>query len=107
MIPSLVASAVGATAFFVLSQEYFGSLYTFPDYAPRVTDLAWAAPLGLLGALAGAIFILAIRTLRKLLAPLQSRLIVRCLLGGLILGIAAALLPLALFSGEAQTHVLI
>lgn len=107
LIPSLVASAVGTVAFLVLSQEYFGSLYTFPDYAPRVTDLAWAVPLGLLGALAGAIFILAIRTLRKLLAPLRSRLIVRGLLGGLILGIAGALLPLILFSGEQQTHVLI
>lgn len=98
---------MGTVAFLVLSQEYFGSLYTFPDYAPRVTDLAWAVPLGLLGALAGAIFILAIRTLRKLLAPLRSRLIVRGLLGGLILGIAGALLPLILFSGEQQTHVLI
>ncbi|MFZ2362206.1 MAG: chloride channel protein [Anaerolineae bacterium] len=107
LIPSLVASAVGTVAFLVLSQEYFGSLYTFPDYAPRVTDLAWAVPLGLLGALAGAIFILAIRTLRRLLAPLRSRLIVRGLLGGLILGIAGALLPLVLFSGEQQTHVLI
>ena len=107
LFPSLVASAVGTTVFVVLSQQYFGSLYTFPDYAPRVTDLFWAVPLGLLGALAGAIFILAIRWLRKLLAPLRSRLIVRGLIGGLVLGLVGALAPLILFSGEEQANTLI
>jgi H+/Cl- antiporter ClcA len=66
-----------------------------------------AVPLGLVGALAGAIFILAIAWLRKVMQPLRQHVILRGAICGLILGIAGALLPLILFSGEEQTKVLI
>ncbi len=107
LFPSLVASAVAATAFVLLSGSYFGALYVFPQYQPRLTDLLLAVPLGLTGALAGAIFILAVARLRKLMQPLHDRLILRGLIGGVGLGLAGALLPLVLFSGEEQTTVLI
>ncbi len=107
LFPSLAASAVATTAFVLLSSSYFGAVYTFPDYHPRVADLLLAVPLGLTGALAGAIFIVALRWLRKIMQPLQKHLIVRGLIGGVGLGVAGALLPLVLFSGEEQTTVLI
>ncbi len=64
-------------------------------------------PLGLVGALAGAIFIVTFQQLRKWMRPLSNHLIVRGLIGGLGLGLAGALLPLTLFSGEAETAELI
>lgn len=107
LFPSLVASAVATTVFVLLSGQYFGNLYSFPEYQPRVTDLLLAVPLGLAGALVGAIFILAVRWLSKLVAPLSNRVILRGLIGGLVLGLVGALLPLVLFSGEEQTTILI
>ena len=107
LFPSLVASACATIVFVVLSGSYFGSLYVFPAYEPRITDLLLAVPLGLLGALAGALFIVLFKQLRKLMLPLKSHLILRGFIGGLGLGIAGALLPLILFSGEAETAELI
>ena len=107
MFPSLVASAVATTVFIMLTGQYFGMLYTLPAYTLNVIDLFLAVPLGLAGALVGAIFILAIRGLSKLVAPLNKRVIVRGLIGGLVLGLVGALVPLVLFSGEEQTNTLI
>jgi len=107
LFPSLVSSAFATVAFVLLSGSFFGVLYRFPDYQPRLTDLLLAVPLGLLGALAGAIFMIAFRQLRNAMRPLSRHLIVRGLIGGLGLGLAGALLPLTLFSGEAETAELI
>jgi H+/Cl- antiporter ClcA len=107
LFPSLVSSAFATTAFVLLSGAFFGTLYKFPAYTPHVTDLLLAVPLGLTGALAGAIFILAVAWLRKVMQPLGNHLILRGLIGGLGLGIAGAVLPLVLFSGEEQTATLV
>jgi H+/Cl- antiporter ClcA len=107
IFPSLVASAVATTVFLGLTNELFGALYTFPTYQARVTDLLLAVPLGLVGALAGVVFMLAFQWLRKLMAPLQRHLILRGLIGGVGLGLAGAWMPLVLFSGEQQTQTLI
>ena len=107
LFPSLVAAAVSTTTFVLLSGAFFGSLYVFPEYTPHLTDLLLAVPLGLMGAAAGAVFILLFRVLRKLMEPMRKHVILRGLLGGLGLGIAGAFFPLVLFSGEEQTHTLI
>lgn len=107
LFPSLVASAVATVVFVSLSGDYFGNLYVFPAYTPHVKDLLLAVPLSLLGALAGAIFIVTFKYLRRMLRPLQQHLVVRGLLGGVALGVVGALLPLTLFSGEEQTATLI
>jgi H+/Cl- antiporter ClcA len=107
LFPSLVASAFATTAFVLLSGQFFGGQYAFAEYQPRLADLLLAVPLGLAGALAGAIFIVSLRWLRRIMRSLNQHLIARGLLGGLFLGVAGALLPLTLFSGEEQTVVLI
>lgn len=107
LFPSLVASAFATIAFVLLTGSYFGTLYSFPDYHARFTDLLLAVPLGLLGGLAGALFILVFRKLRQIMQPLRKHVIVRGFIGGLGLGIAGALLPLVLFSGEAETFEVI
>jgi H+/Cl- antiporter ClcA len=107
LFPSLVSSACATIAFVVLTGSFFGTLYAFPEYQPRLVDLLLAVPLGLLGALAGGLFIVLFKRLRQIMLPLKTHLILRGLIGGLGLGLAGALLPLTLFSGEAETAVLI
>ena len=107
LFPSLVSSSFATVAFVMMSGSFFGTLYAFPNYQPRFTDLLLAVPLGLIGALAGAIFIVVFKQLRKIMQPLNKHLIVRGLIGGLGLGLAGALLPLTLFSGEAETSEII
>jgi H+/Cl- antiporter ClcA len=107
LFPSLVASGVATVVFVWLSGSFFGTLYSFPDYVPGLRDLLFAAPLGLLGGLAGAIFVTAFNVLRRAMLPLKGRVVLRGLIGGLALGLAGAILPLILFSGEAETVHLI
>jgi H+/Cl- antiporter ClcA len=107
LFPSLLSSAVATTVFVMLSGALFGSLYTFPDYTARVSDLFYAAPLGLIGGIVGLFFMVLLKRLQVLFQPLKSHLVLRGLLGGLGMGIIGALLPLTLFSGEAETHDLI
>ncbi len=66
-----------------------------------------AVPFSLVGSLAGLLFMLTLKWLRKLIQPLNKRLVLRGLVGGLGMGIVGALLPLTLFSGEEQTVELI
>jgi H+/Cl- antiporter ClcA len=90
-----------------MSGHFFARLYTFPDYVPRVIDLLQAVPLSLIGGVAGLLFMLLFRWLRKLMQPLQGHVVLRGLIGGLGMGIIGALLPLTLFSGEAETLELV
>ncbi len=107
LFPSLVSSSFATVAFVLLTGGFFGVLYRFPDYQPLLRDLLWAVPLGLLGALAGAIFIVGFDYLVKLMRPLKKHLVIRGLIGGFGLGLAGAVLPLTLFSGETETATLI
>ena len=70
-------------------------------------DLLIAVPLALIGGLAGLIFTLMFKALRKLMQPMKNHLVLRGLIGGIGMGIIGALLPLTLFSGEEQTVELI
>jgi H+/Cl- antiporter ClcA len=107
LFPSLLASAVAVVVFVLLSGTFFETLYQFPAYAPRVVDLLYAVPLGLIGGLVGLLFMLSLKRLQGLLQPMKAHVVLRGLLGGLAMGIIGALLPLTLFSGEEQTADLI
>lgn len=107
LFPSLVASAVATVIFVALTGSFFGTLYVFPAYVPTLSDLLWAAPLGLIGGLVGVILFVVLRRLQAWMLPLKHHLVVRGLIGGVGLGIVAAFLPQVLFSGEEQTAELI
>jgi len=102
-----LSSAVATVVFVLLSGEFFETLYRFPAYAPRLVDLAFAAPLGFVGGVAGILFMLSLKRLKQLFLPLKDRLVWRGVIGGLGMGIIGALLPLTLFSGESETTDLI
>jgi H+/Cl- antiporter ClcA len=107
LFPSLLASAVSTVVFVLLSGSFFETLYKFPAYTPRLVDLVYAVPLGLIGGVVGALFILLLAWLRGLFQKLKEHVVLRGLLGGLGMGIIGALLPLTLFSGESETIDLI
>jgi H+/Cl- antiporter ClcA len=107
LFPSLLASAVATVVFVLLSGTFFETLYKFPAYAPRLADLVYAAPLGLIGGVVGLLFMLSLSRLQRLFQPMKGRVVLRGLLGGLGMGLIGALLPLTLFSGESQTGDLI
>jgi H+/Cl- antiporter ClcA len=107
LFPSLLASSVATVAFVALTGVFFDTLYTFPAYIPHMVDLLWAVPFSLIGGATGLFFMLVFRGLRQLMQPLKGHLVLRGLIGGLGMGIIGALLPLTLFSGEAETSELI
>lgn len=107
LFPSLLASAVATVVFVMLTGGFFETLYQFPDYAPRLVDLFFAVPLGLLGGVVGVLFMFSLRRLQALFQPLKTRVVLRGLIGGVGLGIIGALLPLTLFSGESESLELI
>ena len=91
LFPSLLASAVATVVFVLLSGAFFETLYQFPDYAPRLMDLMYAAPLGLIGGVVGLLFMLSLRRLQQLFQPMKAHVVLRGLLGGLGMGIIGAL----------------
>ena len=107
LFPSLLASAVATVVFVLLSGTFFETLYSFPKYTPRLVDMFYAVPLGLVGGLVGVLFMLSLKRLQRLFQPMKEHLVLRGLVGGLGMGIIGALLPLTLFSGEAETADLI
>ena len=107
LFPSLLASAVATVVFVFLSGHFFETLYSFPKYTPQLVDMFYAVPLALIGGAVGALFMLSLRGLQRFFQPMKERLVLRGLIGGLGMGIIGALLPLTLFSGEAETSDLI
>jgi H+/Cl- antiporter ClcA len=107
LFPSLLASAVATVVFVLLAGSFNETVYVFPGYTPRLVDLLYAAPLGLIGGAVGLLFMIALRRLQGLFQPMKAHVVMRGLLGGLGMGLIGALLPLTLFSGEAETADLI
>ncbi|HSN78343.1 MAG TPA: chloride channel protein [Anaerolineae bacterium] len=107
LFPSLLASAVATVVFVLLSGSFFETLYQFPAYTPQLADLLYAVPLGLIGGVAGLLFMLSLKRLQRLFQPMKQHVVLRGVVGGLGMGIIGALLPLTLFSGEEGTSDLI
>jgi H+/Cl- antiporter ClcA len=110
LIPGIVAAAAGIAAYMFFGGEFLSPIITFSDPYEQVhlIDLVYAIPLGLLGGLAGLLYIAMYQGLRRtLLIPLAGRPVIRGLIGGLGLGIVGAVLPITLFSGEGQIEGLI
>jgi H+/Cl- antiporter ClcA len=107
LFPSLLASAVSTVVFVLLSGVFFETLYVFPAYTPRLVHMIYAVPLGLLGGMVGVLFMVFLQRLQIFFLRMKGHVVMRGLLGGLGMGIIGALLPLTLFSGEAETAELI
>ena len=72
LFPSLLASAVATVVFVLLSGSFFETLYKFPAYTPRLVDLFYAVPLGLIGGAVGLLFMLSLKRLQQLFQPMKA-----------------------------------
>jgi H+/Cl- antiporter ClcA len=107
LFPSLLASAGAMVVFYLLAGDFFGPLFSFPDYTPTLKDLLLAVPLSLVGGLAGIVFMLMLNRLQGVMQRFKDKLVLRGLIGGLGMGIIGALLPLTLFAGDNQVEELV
>ena len=69
--------------------------------------ILWTVPLILAGILAGWLFFVFEALCRTLAKPLEKAVVLRCALGGLLLGLLGTVLPLTMFSGEHQIAVVL
>jgi H+/Cl- antiporter ClcA len=108
ILPSIVAATAGLAVYFLLSGSFLGNMFTLPAYEEfRNIDLLYAVGLGVLGGACGIFFIILYKKMRGIFEPLEHQPVLLGLIGGLGLGIAGILLPLALFMGSEQLQVLI
>ncbi len=102
LIPNLIAATFGFFVFFAIAGVGFLELFKVPEYTPEIWHFAVAIPLGVVAALIAALLGLTIRTLKRVLAPLDHRIVLRATLGGAVLGLVAFLIPLTIGSGKEQ-----
>ena len=105
----LFAAALGGglVAFRLLAGDVFnGHVLETAVYQFQPVDLLWAIPVGLAGAMGGLFF----NKMQIILPPLTRRLnskpVLRSLSGGVVLGGAASIFPLILFSGQHELQPL-
>ncbi len=100
----LVAACSSFGAFWILG-KLFGSgsgIYSFGFEKIRLTDVWYVIPFSLIGIIGGLLY-LASHKLAKLIAKkFKKYVLIRCVVGGVILGVMGTLLPLTMFSGEHQ-----
>lgn len=61
----------------------------------------------IIGIVLGNIYSISHIVISKIFKPLKNTIVIRCIIGGLALGICGLLLPLAMFSGEEQVSIII
>jgi H+/Cl- antiporter ClcA len=103
LIPGLIAAAFGYGVYFALLQTTYLGIYSFPSYAsPRVIDLGFALLVGVIAGVIGILFKVIFGVMHLVFARLNTRPVVRAIIGGVIIGLIGSFLPLTLYSGQNQ-----
>ena len=100
----LVAACSSFGVFWMLG-KFFGSgsgIYSFGFEKIKLIDVWYVIPFSLIGII-GGLFYLASHKVAKLIGEkFKKYVLIRCVVGGVILGVMGTLLPLTMFSGEHQ-----
>lgn len=108
ILPAVVASCAGYTIFVAITQLGIGPTWHFPQYGvDSLFDFTEAIGYGVVGAIAGWLFIAIFRSCDRLLALLPNPIYWRTTVAGLGLGCLAVLFPLTRFFGEHQLETII
>lgn len=97
-----LAASIGFSLFYWVGGDSFSTLLGLvqpPTYHLRVWDIALGILFGILSVPVAVIFLLMAKSLARLVAPLNSRPIIRGTVGGLLLGLLGMALPITLFLG--------
>lgn len=107
ILPAIVSSCASYVVFIVITHLELAPTWNFPQYQlDNIDDFAIAILYGVLGALAGWLFILIFRFCDRLFA-IPAPVYLRTTLAGLGLGILAALFPLTRYYGHHELNSVI
>lgn len=98
-----LAAAVGFGLFYWIGGNTFSPLLGLvqpPAYDLRIWDIGLGIGFGVVALPVAILFLVFVKLLRRLVAPLNSQPILRGTLGGLLLGLLGMALPLTLFLGS-------
>ncbi len=104
LLISGLSAALGFALFFWVGGDTFSTLLGLVQpqtYDLRVWDLGLGILFGIIAVPVGILFMLLVKLLSRLVAPLNSRPVIRGTLGGFLLGLLGLALPITLFLGTA------
>lgn len=108
ILPAIVASCAGYTVFAAITKLGIGPTWHFPQYdVSSIFDFGEAMLYGIVGAIAGWLFITVFRICGRLLESLPHPIYWKTTAAGLGLGCLAFLFPLTRFFGEHQLETVI
>lgn len=108
IVPAIVSATISFAIFRSLTGHIIGGFYEFPTSPPFLPHhLIFAVLLGVLGAAVASLFIFIFRGTQRLTQAVPLHPILLTILGGLGLGLTAAIFPLTLFYGEHQIQIII
>ncbi|MFN6473095.1 MAG: chloride channel protein [Nostoc sp. SerVER01] len=103
LMPAIVSSCASYLVFAFITRLGIAPTWHFPQYhLENIDDFALAILFGIIGAVAGWIFMAIFRGCDRLLTMLPGPVYVRTTLAGLGLGILAAFLPLTRYFGHEE-----
>lgn len=103
---SAILSGLGC---FVLLQQIYpclGGVYKFSLGAITNVERLYLLPLSIIGFVFGLFYFICQKLINKLVKPLNNYPVVKGMLGGLLLGLFAILVPYIMFSGEEEIGLL-
>lgn len=108
ILPAVVASCAGYIIFVAITQLGIGPIWHFPQYhVTNLFDFSEAIIYGVVGAIAGWLFIAIFRGCERLFESLPEPIYWKTTLAGLVLGGIGTLFPLTRFFGEHQLELII
>ena len=107
LIPAFVSSCAAYLIFIIMTQIGYEPIWFFEEYIyTGPTDFILAAGVGILGALAGWLFIWSFRFSKRLFSRVK-KIYLKTTIGGLVIGIIACFFPLTRFFGHYEINYLI
>ncbi|MEA5504560.1 chloride channel protein [Halotia wernerae UHCC 0503] len=108
LMPAIVASCASYLVFAVITPLGIAPTWHFPQYRlENIDDFAFAILFGIIGAVAGWLFIGIFRGCDRLFAKIPGPIYVQTTLAGLGLGILAAFLPLTRYFGHKELEAIV
>lgn len=108
LMPAIVSSCASYLVFAAITRLGIAPTWHFPQYRlDNIDDFALAILFGMIGAVAGWIFMWIFRSFDKIFASLSIPIYLRTTLAGLGLGILAFLLPLTRYFGHEELETIL
>ena len=101
---------LSAFGIFIILKNNFGGLSGFDSIgSTTLNNINWLyiIILCIIGIILGYIYFYSKIIVTKLLIPLKNNILIKCIIGGILLGLIGTVLPLTMFSGEEQISIIL